>query len=197
LGLIFKKLATVSLAAVLLASAASAKGPAEADKAALSRIIGRIYQAYTLPVVEAPDDGSYAPENPAGAAIGGYKPTLTPRLEDLIERWDGLMGQTEELYSLNSFDWYCQCQDNDSSTARLVSKSFRVISRNRIDVTVLYSPGRFEGKDTGAPLVFRFRRQKSVWKLDDLTFEDSTTLRNGLADDIRDATKDLAQKMPD
>ena len=59
---------------------------------------------------------------------------------------------------------------------------------------MVFSPGQSQdGKDSGAPLIFNFKREGSEWKLDDLKFDDFTTLRKGLAADIRDAQKDKAK----
>jgi hypothetical protein len=178
----------------LLASPAIAKKPLPADEAALRTVIERIYAPYIIPIPEAPEDGSYAPENPAGSAMDGYEPPYSPSLASQIARWAELMRQAEEVYLLNNFDWFCQCQDSDNQTARLVSQSYKQVGKDSIDATVKFSPGRYEGKDTGSPLLFRFKRTAGVWQLDDLKFDDFTTLRKGLADDIRDAARDLAEK---
>ena len=168
---------------------AVAKAPAPQDEAVVRDIVAKIYAPYLQPTPEAPDDGSYAPDNAAGATASGYEPPYTQTLAALIGRWDRLMQESEELYGLNGFDWYCQCQDNDSATARLVRQSYSAKGKDGIDAKILFSPGRYEGKDMGAPLLFRFRREGGQWKIDDLKFQDSDTLRKGLAEDIKAASK--------
>jgi Protein of unknown function (DUF3828) len=177
------------LCTALPVQAASAKSPAPQDEAVVRDIVAKIYTPYSQPIPEAPDDGSYAPDNEAGASTGGYEPPYTQSLDALIGRWDRLMQESGELYGLNGFDWYCQCQDNDYATARLVSQAYAAKGKDAIDAKVLFSPGHYEGKDMGAPLLFRFRREGGQWKIDDLKFQDADTLRRGLADDIKAASK--------
>jgi hypothetical protein len=187
-----------SVAAAVLALSTTvplaAKSPSAEDQKVVSELVARIYTPYTKALPDAPADGSYAPENAAGAAMDGYEPPLTASLRTQLDRWSALMGQAEEVYILNDFDWYCQCQDNDPATARIVSQNYQQVAKDRIEAKVLFSPGSYEGRDSGAPLIFRFRREAGVWKLDDLKFSDFTTLRKGLAADIRDASRDLAKK---
>lgn len=168
---------------------AAAKAPAPQDEAVVREIVAKIYAPYSQPIPEAPDDGSYAPDNAAGASVDGYEPPYTQSLAALIGRWDRLMQESEELYGLNGFDWYCQCQDNDPATSRLVRQSYTAKGKDAIEAKILFSPGRYEGKDMGAPLLFRFKREGGQWKIDDLRFQDSDTLRKGLADDIKAASK--------
>jgi hypothetical protein len=172
------------LAGVALASPVWAKKPAAADEAAVRMMVERVYIPYSKP-------NSDHPENP-DAETDAFDMGRTQSLSKLETRWDDLMEKTGELYGMNGFDWYCQCQDYDTATARIVSQSYTQLDQDGIDVNVLFSPGRFDGKDSGSPLHFRFRREDGLWKLDDLTFEDGSTLREGLAVDIEDATKDLA-----
>jgi hypothetical protein len=180
----------VLLGAALSASA-SARKPAVADEAAVRTMIERLYAPYTKSIPELPDDGNALPDNDPGAGMDGYELPYTQSLDALVTTWSGLMRETEELYGLNSFDWYCQCQDNDAATSRLVKQSYAVAGKDRITANILFSPGQYEGKATGEPLIFQFRREDGVWKLDDLKFGDKSTLRKGLASDIKDATKDL------
>jgi Protein of unknown function (DUF3828) len=168
---------------------AAAKAPEPTDEAAVREIVAKIYAPYSQPIPEAPEDGGYAPDNAAGASADGYEPPYTQSLGALIGRWDRLMQESEELYGLNGFDWYCQCQDNDPATSRLVRQSYTAKGKDAIEAKVLFSPGRYEGKDMGAPLLFRFKREGGQWKIDDLRFQDSDTLRKGLADDIKVASK--------
>jgi hypothetical protein len=193
----YKAAWAAALACAAIPGVAYSKEPAAEDEAAIRRIVTRIYQSYTLPVTNPNVGGSREAAYLPGAAMGGYRPALTPRLDDLLKRWWPAMQRAEQIYSMNGFDWYCQCQDSDNATARLVSQRYWSVSRNRIDAIVHFSPGAFDGQDSGAPLVLRFRRQKSVWKLDDLKFSDSSTLRDGLSNDIRDARKDLAAEKPE
>jgi hypothetical protein len=178
----------------MLVTPAAAKKPAPQDEAAIRTMIERLYISYTNVLPDAPGDGSYAAENAPGAALDGFELPYTASLGALIKQWGGVMRSANEIYSLNGFDWYCQCQDNDNSTAKLVSQSFAMKGKDRISVTVLYSPGKFEGKDGGAPLVFYFKQEDGAWKLDDMKFHRFTTLRKGLASDIKDATKDIKPK---
>jgi hypothetical protein len=106
----------------------------------------------------------------------------------LVDKWAALMQATDELYGLNSFDWYCQCQDNDNATSKLVRQKYTLAGKDRITANILFSPGQFEGKHTGAPLIFYFKREAGEWKLDDMKFNDFTKLRKGLAEDIKDAS---------
>jgi hypothetical protein len=174
-------------------NAVAAKAPASQDEVAVRDIVTKIYAPYSQPIPEAPDDGSYAPDNAAGAAASGYEPPYTQSLAALIGRWDRLMQESEELYGLNGFDWYCQCQDNDPATSRLVRQSYTAKGKDAIEAKILFSPGRYEGKDMGSPLLFRFKREGGQWRIDDLKFQDSDTLRKGLADDIGAASRDMAK----
>lgn len=169
--------------------AASAKTPAPQDEAVVREIVAKIYASYTQPIPEAPDDGSYAPDNTAGASAGGYEPPYTQSLDALIGRWDVLMQQSEELYGMNGFDWYCQCQDNDAATAKILKQTYRQARKGRIEARILFSPGRSPDGDTGAPLLLKFLSENGVWKIDDLKFEDGSLLRKSLLQDIADASK--------
>jgi hypothetical protein len=183
----------VLLMGIAFSAPAHAKKPAAADEAAVRSMIAQVYKSYTTPIPEAPEDGSYAPENAAGAAMDGYELPQTKTLAVLIDRWSTAMAENEELYNLNSYDWYCQCQDNDNNTARLMKQSYVFSGKDRIDAKIVYSPGRYEGRDHGAPLTFRFKREDGQWKLDDLRFRGGSTLRSDLASDIKDAEKDHAK----
>ena len=180
----------VALVSVALISPAHAKKPAASDEAEIRSMIERIYAPYSQPYPDPPDDGSALPDNDPGAAMDGYELPYTATLDKLVAQWSGLMQATDELYRLNSFDWYCQCQDNDNATAKLVRQSYKQAGKDRIDVNVLFSPGRYEGRDMGAPLLFRFKRESGAWKLDELKFHRSGSLRRGLAKDIDDAIHD-------
>jgi hypothetical protein len=179
----------VLVSAALLAPA-QAKKPIAADEAVIRGMIEKVYAAYSQPIPDAPENGSSRPDNEPGAAMDGYELPYTATLDKLVAQWSALMRATDELYGLNSFDWYCQCQDNDNATSKLVRQTYKQAGKDRIDVNVLFSPGRFEGRDMGEPLLFRFKREGGVWKLDDLKFHRSGSLRHGLAEDIQDATDD-------
>ena len=178
--------------AVVLCSPASAKKPAAADETAIRAMIEKLYAPYSRPIPDAPEDGSAVPENEPGAAIDGYELPYTQTLDALVAKWAGLMQATEELYRLNSFDWFCQCQDYDNATARMVKQSYSQTGKDRISAKIQFSPSQYDGRATGQPLTFMFKREGETWKLDDLKFHDFVTLRKGLADDITDAAKDLA-----
>ena len=187
------KIATgVVLMSAALFAPAHAKKPAAADEAAVRDIIAYVYEGYTLSNediaaegVEVADDGPDA-----------YKPPYTNSLGAQIARWSSLMMATDELYTMNSFDWYCQCQDFDSKTAKITKQSYKSAGKDRIDATVLFSTGWVEKGHAGAPLLFRFKRESGKWKLDDLKFDGGGTLRSALASDIKDATRDQAKALP-
>jgi hypothetical protein len=180
----------VVLASAALFAPAHAKKPAAADEVAIRGMIEKVYAPYSQPFPDAPEDGSARPDNEPGAAMDGYELPYTATLDKLVAQWSALMQATDELYGLNSFDWYCQCQDNDNATSKLVRQTYKQASKDRIDVNVLFSPGRFEGRDMGEPLLFRFKREGGAWKLDELKFHRSGSLRRGLAEDIKDAIDD-------
>lgn len=187
--------ASAVLCVFALGTAAHAKKPAAQDEAAIKSIIDRVYAAYTQPYPDPPADGDYAADNGPGAAMDGYEPPYTASLEKLVDQWGALMQASDELYILNSFDWYCQCQDNDNNSAKLVRYSLSLTGKDRIAANILYSPGKVDGKDSGAPLIFLFKREGGAWKLDDLKFHRSSTLRKGLISDIKDAQKDQQSKV--
>ena len=182
----------VMLTSAALFAPAHAKKPVAADEAAVREIIAYVYEGYSLSNedlavegVEATDDGSDA-----------YKPPYTQTLGAQIARWSSLMMATDELYGLNSFDWYCQCQDFDSKTAKITKQSYKSAGKDRIDATVLFSTGWVKKGHAGAPLLFRFKREGGKWKLDDLKFDGGGTLRNALTSDMKDATRDQAKALP-
>jgi hypothetical protein len=182
-------ISVVLLSAALMAPA-HAKKPVVADEAVIRGMIEKVYAPYTQPIPDAPEDRSAGPDNEPGAAMDGYELPYTATLDKLVAQWSALMQATDELYGLNSFDWYCQCQDNDNAKSKLVRQTYKQAGKDRIDVSVLFSPGLFEGRDMAEPLLFRFKREGGAWKLDDLKFHRSGSLRRGLAEDIQDATND-------
>jgi hypothetical protein len=190
------KLFGISGAALLgaaLSVSAVAKKPAAAEEAAIRAMIERVYAPYSQPIPEAPEDGSAVPDNDPGAAMDGYKLPYTNSLGELIDKWSVLMQSADEIYNLNGFDWYCQCQDNDNATSKLIRQKYSQTGKDRIKADILFSPGQYEGKHTGAPLIFYFRRESGEWKLDDMKFNDFTTLRKGLVEDIKDASAPMQQ----
>jgi len=175
----------VALYSAALISPVNAKKPVAADEAAVREIIAYVYEGYSLSI----DDTAEPVEN----GLDAYQPPYTATLGAQVARWSGLMHSTDELYNLNSFDWYCQCQDFDSKTAKIVKQSYKAAGKDRIDANVLFSSGWVEKGHAGAPLLFRFKREGGKWKLDDLKFESGGTLRKALAGDIKDATRDQAK----
>jgi hypothetical protein len=177
----------VVLASAALFAPAYAKKPLAVDEASVREIVAKVYEGYSTE--DTTTEGLEAVEGGPDT----YQPPYTATLGTQIARWSGLMKVTGELYNMNGFDWYCQCQDFDSKTAKIVKQSYKFAAKDRIDANILFSPGWAEQGETGSPLVFRFKREGGTWKLDDLTFDGGGTLRKDLATDIRDATRDLAK----
>ena len=176
---------SVVLASAALFAPAHAKKPVAADEAAVREIVAYVYEGYSL----SSEDTAEPVENGPDA----YQPPYTDSLGAQIARWSGLMMATDELYNLNSFDWYCQCQDFDSKTAKITKQSYKSAGKDRIDATIMFSTGWVEKGHAGAPLLFRFKREGGKWKLDDLKFDSGGTLRKDLDSDIKDATRDQAK----
>ena len=168
---------------------AVAKAPAPQDEAAVRDIVAKIYAPYSHPIPEAAGYGSYAKENAAGVAASGYQPPYTQSLAASIARWDRLVQESEELYGLNGFDWYCQCQDNDYATAKILSERYKYQFKGAIEALVHFSPGQSSDGDRAAPLHLQFKKEGGAWKIDDLIFEDGSTLRKSLLTDIAVASK--------
>ena len=173
---------SVVLASAALFAPVHAKKPVAADEAAVREIVAYVYEGYSL----SSEDVAEPVENGPDA----YQPPYTDSLGSQVARWSSLMMATDELYNLNSFDWYCQCQDFDSKTAKVTKQSYKAAGKDRIDATILFSTGWVKKGYAGAPLLFRFKREGGKWKLDDLKFEGGSTLRKDLAQDIEDATRD-------
>lgn len=174
----------VLFSAALLAPA-QAKKPVAADEAAVRAIVAKVYEGYSLTTDDMAEPVDNGPDS--------YQPPYTETLDAQIARWSSLMKGTDELYNLNSFDWYCQCQDFDSKTAKIIKQSYMFVGKDRIDATVLFSPGWSGKRYAGSPLLFHFKREGGAWKVDELKFHRSGTLRRALAQDIADATKDQAK----
>jgi hypothetical protein len=175
----------VALVSAALFAPAHAKKPGSADEAAVREIIAYVYEGYSLSIEDTAEPVDNGPD--------AYQPPYTTTLGAQVARWSGLMKSTDELFNLNSFDWYCQCQDFDSKTAKITKQSYKAAGKDRIDANVLFSTGWVEKGHAGAPLLFRFKREGGKWKLDDLKFESGDTLRKALAGDINDATRDQAK----
>ena len=178
----------VVLFSAALISPAHAKKPSVEDEAAVREIIAYVYKGYS----RSTDDATEPVDNGPDA----YKPPYTKTLSAQVARWSGLMMATDELYNMNGFDWYCQCQDFDSKTAKVTKQSYKSVGKDRIDANILFSPGWAEQGHSGAPLLFRFKRERGQWLLDDLKFDGGSTLRKGMATDIIDATRDQAKARP-
>ena len=176
---------SVVLASVALFAPAHAKKPVAADEAAVREIVAYVYDGYSL------SSGDVA--EPVETGRDAYHPPYTDSLGAQISRWSSLMVVTDELYNLNSFDWYCQCQDFDSKTAKVTKQSYKSAGKDRIDANILFSTGWVDKDYAGAPLLFRFKREGGTWKLDDLKFDGGGTLRRDLATDITDAMRDQAK----
>lgn len=179
---------SVALTSAALLAPAQSKKPVAADEAAVREIVAYVYEGYSL----SSEDVAEPVENGPNA----YQPPYTDSLGAQITRWSGLMIATDELYNLNSFDWYCQCQDFDSKTAKITKQSYKSAGKDRIDATILFSTGWVKKGYAGAPLLFRFKREGGKWKLDDLKFDGGGTLRSALASDIEDAARDQAKALP-
>ena len=179
----------VVLTGAALVAPVQAKKPVAADETVVREIVAYVYEGYSLSSEDTQSDGEEAVDGGPDA----YQPPYTATLGAQIARWSSLMKATDELYGLNSFDWYCQCQDFDSKTARITKQSYKSAGKDRIDANILFSTGWVESGYAGAPLLFRFKREGGKWKLDDLKFDGGGTLRKDLASDIKDATRDQAK----
>jgi hypothetical protein len=116
-------------------------------------------------------------------------PAYSASLKALIKRWKPA-GQGDEVYRMNDFGWWCQCQDEDPKTSKLISSRLTALPGNRVDAAVIFTPGwkdRVKAK-------LRLVKEQERWLVDDLVFEDGTTLRQGLTLDIADWAKDQRRK---
>jgi hypothetical protein len=172
-----------ALLGVALVSPAQAKKPAAEDEAAIRAMIDQVYAGYYRATAAEQETDNYTPANE-------YELPFSATLGPLIARWEEAV-TGEELYSYNSFDWYCQCQDYDEKSARMISQKYALKGKDRILATILFSPGRFDGRDSGEPLIFTFKRESGAWKLDNLKFSDGSTLRKGLPQDIKAANASM------
>ena len=111
-----------------------ARKPFAADQAAVRQIIAYVYKGYSRPIEDMAAEGAEAADDRPDA----YQPPYTETLGAQVARWSSLMKATDELYNLNSFDWYCQCQDFDSNTARVIKQSYQSAGKDRIDANILF-----------------------------------------------------------
>jgi hypothetical protein len=186
--MLYRGALVAALLGVAMVSPAQAKKPAAEDEAAIRAMIEQVYAVYYRAAPGEQETEEYTPVNE-------YELPYSAALGPLIARWeDAVTG--EELYSYNSFDWYCQCQDYDEKSARMISQTYALKGKDRIEANILFSPMRTDKGDVGEPLIFKFRREGGAWKLDDLKFSDGSTLRKGLPQDIKDATAWLKDAKP-
>lgn len=180
------------LSASVVTAPVAAKRPAAADENAVREIVKQIYVGYSTPMDElfpdVPDGEEPKPDNDAGAAVDGYEAPYSKSLDALIERWKPV-GTGDELRRMNSFDWYCQCQDFDPKSAKMNSEKYDLRGKDKIDAKLEYAP--VGGK--GLKLTIIFVREDGHWVMDDLKFYDRTTLRKGLLGDIKDAAEEAKE----
>jgi hypothetical protein len=171
----------------LTGSAALAKAkPISTDQTAVLAIVENIYNDYNKPNTDETETESDSTTNSAEAEIQREKLLYSKSLRALLDRWNPI-AHGDELYTMNSFDWYCQCQDFDPKTAKLINKSALNRGKDSIDVKTRFSAGW--GDKKGSPMLIKFRREDGVWKIDELIMEDNMSLRAGLRDDIKEAAK--------
>lgn len=187
-GLIFAALAV----SALLVAPVAAKAPKAADEAAVRNIVKLIYADYSRPMdelfPEIPEGEDPPADNPPGSNVGGYETPYSKSLDALIDRWVPV-GQGDELRTMNSFDWYCQCQDFDPPSAKMTSEKYELRGKDKIDAKLKYAPWGGEGEK----MTIRFIREDGAWVVDDLVMSGGLTLRKGLLSDINDAAKEAAE----
>ena len=177
--------------AAFLHAPLAAKAIAPSDEAAVRFLIASTFRPYiegqsivgSDPVLD--KDGF--PEN---LNVSEYELPYTASLGTLINRWKPIASD-DEVYELNDFDWYCQCQDFDTKTAKLTSQKYNAVSADKIVVTTRFSAG---WGSKPSPLIFMFKREGGKWLLDDLRFESGRTLRQGLLGDVKDAALKAGKK---
>ena len=195
--MIEKLLRLTKLLSASITFAAFLQGPLAArtiapdDEAAVRFLIASTFQPYiqTQSIVGSDPvlDNDGVPEN---SDISEYELPYTASLGTLINRWKPI-ASGDEVYELNDFDWYCQCQDFDTKTATLKSQKYMAASADKIVATTRFSAG---WGSKPSPLIFMFKREGGKWLLDDLRFESGRTLRQGLLGDIKDAALETAKK---
>jgi Protein of unknown function (DUF3828) len=160
--------------------------PVSADQAAVAAIVEQIYADYSKPMQGATDDISQEPADSLESELQKEKLLYTLSLRSLLDRWNPI-AHGDELYAMNSFDWYCQCQDFDPKTAKLISQKTTIRGKDAIDVKTRFSRGW--GDNKGVPMVIKFKREGAAWKIDELIMDKNMSLRAGLLDDIKEAAK--------
>jgi hypothetical protein len=175
-----------AIAVSVFAAPVLAKKPVAADEAAVRNIVTTLYAGYKKPFPDASADVEVeeAPARRMGTNEEGYEMPYSVSLDALINRWLPY-GSGDELITMNSFDWWCQCQDYDPKNAKLTSQKYVARGVNRIDVATRFS----STGEKGSPLTFHFLRENGNWVLDDATLEGELKLRKALLDDIKDAAK--------
>ena len=163
----------VLAAAMLIAVAAPAlaKKPAIVDETAVRGIIQQVYSGYARNEPDSPETASEK-----------FQPPYSVALDALIKKWMPL-GTAEEVIQMNSFDWYCQCQDHDPQRAKVVTQKYDARTANTIEAMIEFAP--MGGK--GRLLTFLFIRENGQWVMDDLRFAEGNTLREGLQEDVNGA----------
>jgi hypothetical protein len=171
----------------LTGSAGLAKAkPVSADQVAVAAIVEAIYKDYSKPIPDATDETAQESADRLDADLLKEKTLYTLSLRAILDRWNRI-AHGDEIYGMNDFDWYCQCQDFDPKTAKLVSQKSTIRGKDAIDVVTRFSAGW--GDKKGSRMLFKFKREGSAWKIDELIMEDNLSLRAGLLGDIKEAAK--------
>lgn len=142
-----------------------------ADLASIDAFVARIYAPYR-------DEAS------AGAAW--ERPVFSAGTATLIARWQKVM-PADEVDSLNDGDWFCLCQDWDSTRF-----SYRIVSRKPLSGGLVQATVRFDlgwGESREQRMVLR--REGGGWRLDDMFSREGfprglrQALRETIAEDER------------
>ena len=104
--------------------------------------------------------GPYLKEN--GGASDWQRPVFTPATRQLIRAW--MRHNGEELTGLNSFGWFCECQDWDWRAFGWKRTAIRQLAPGRIEVRVRVIVVSGSSLEQRQVLV----RQGSRWLIDDL-----------------------------
>jgi hypothetical protein len=171
-------LLALALLTVPTASAAYAQLPSAADKAYTSEIIKRIYKGYSSESATS-EKGLGEDQSRFAFGIDGYEIPMSPSLKALIIKWDKSLPD-DQVFEMNNFDWYCQCQDWDSKSAKIVSEEYKTVDENHINVEVAF----VSDQNITTELIFKFTKSGKTWLIDDLIFQYGQTLRKGLQEDI-------------
>ena len=166
-------LAGLLLAWLPIGGFAIAAESAAEEQQAVQSIVERIYSGYTKAstTVEA--------SRPTwGSTPDGYVPAKSAALNALVEEWRSSVD--DDVFEMNTFDWYCQCQDYDEAKAHIVSQSYDTPGEGRILATVSFDVGYSEAQI----MIFHFLLEGGVWTIDDLVFQGGEHLREGLESDL-------------